>query len=178
MFSSQLLMVVGLAASIVCCCPPSCPSGWTYLEKTTSCYKVIKKEGGLDQSEAQALCVSLGSNLTSIHSDEEHDFINDIAETSVNVSTWLMTMTGGVRTGGKATDWKWIDGTPFDYTNWAPKMPDNDWQTALQVYTAVGYPSWDSASLGPYSTSHRHWDDIRADKKFINAVCKRPATRQ
>ncbi|KAK5974610.1 hypothetical protein GCK32_020782, partial [Trichostrongylus colubriformis] len=51
----------------------TCPSGWTYFEKTHSCYKNLLWAKSFDNAEKK--CKEEGGHLASIHSAEENTFI-------------------------------------------------------------------------------------------------------
>uniref|UniRef100_A0A914DI12 C-type lectin domain-containing protein n=1 Tax=Acrobeloides nanus TaxID=290746 RepID=A0A914DI12_9BILA len=51
----------------------TCDSGWTYFSVTNACYKVHVEN--LSWTDAQQVCVNEVSNLTSIHSEDENQFI-------------------------------------------------------------------------------------------------------
>ena len=56
------------------------------------------------------------ANLVSLHSEEEHQFVVGLKPGLA----WL----GGRRDPGE--DFVWSDGTPWDYSNWAPGQPSDD----------------------------------------------------
>lgn len=53
-------------------CPLYCPSEWAFFNQTSSCYKVFYDA---KWDDAEAVCVSQGSHLTSVHSDAENVFV-------------------------------------------------------------------------------------------------------
>ena len=70
-----------------------------------------------DFSAAREYCTSRGSDLLSIHSMEEHSWI--LPRLLGNI--WLgFTMA----TPGVMPD-KWLDGTPFDFSNWKEGQPED-----------------------------------------------------
>uniref|UniRef100_A0A914QG72 C-type lectin domain-containing protein n=1 Tax=Panagrolaimus davidi TaxID=227884 RepID=A0A914QG72_9BILA len=87
---------------------PSCPFGWLYFGKTNSCY------GGLyglyvDWQSAEGNCTRYDAHLPSVHSYEEHMFLNTFVE-FVYTSIWI-----GMYSDDNGETWKYSDGTPVDY---------------------------------------------------------------
>ena len=80
----------------------SCSSGWT--EFQGGCYKFY---GSSEETWAysDAICLADGARLTSIHSNEEDAFLNDLANGN---SYWI----GGYP---KDSTWVWSDFTSLDY---------------------------------------------------------------
>ena len=70
-------------------------------------------------------CIKDGAALTSVHSREEEDFLNDL---SGGNSYWL----GGYPVG---TTWVWADFTDFDYTHDYNLRPEYDYC----IYQSQGY---------------------------------------
>jgi len=68
-------------------------------------------------SEAVEVCRSKGLQLTSIHSQAENDFITAMVVTH----PWI-----GLSDEAQDETYKWSDGTPLDYTNWATGQPDRE----------------------------------------------------
>ena len=60
----------------------------------------------------------LQADLASIHSEEENDFLREITPDNV----WV----GGRRSCPCCEDFKWSDGTPWDFTAWHRVQPDNN----------------------------------------------------
>uniref|UniRef100_A0A914QGW3 C-type lectin domain-containing protein n=1 Tax=Panagrolaimus davidi TaxID=227884 RepID=A0A914QGW3_9BILA len=105
--------------------PSICPNGWTYFNYTNSCYKVIVK--GSNWFDAELSCVKEeNSHLISIHSYEEFLFATELAHPySTNDCSWAAQTWIGLSTNDDNVHWEWTDGTPFDYTTWAPNEPNN-----------------------------------------------------
>ncbi|XP_057303416.1 secretory phospholipase A2 receptor-like isoform X2 [Hydractinia symbiolongicarpus] len=83
----------------------SCPIGWEKFEK--SCYK-----GQVEQKffVAKATCESQNSTITSILSPEENDYIKN----RIGDKNHL-----GLVKGNDDGKYEWLDGSPFNYTNWS-----------------------------------------------------------
>ena len=55
--------------------------------------------------------------MVSLHSDEEQEFVVGLD----GGFPWL----GGQRDPTNGNNFVWSDGTPWDYSNWAPEQPDD-----------------------------------------------------
>ena len=86
---------------------------WTQY-KDIKCLKVLNKSGTEEEALKSCLSIDQISSLITIHSKEEQEFINNLAENYSNNydSVWI---------GMKYTDkvYKWMDGSDTNYTNWA-----------------------------------------------------------
>ncbi|CAJ0952965.1 unnamed protein product, partial [Mesorhabditis belari] len=100
--------------------------GWSYLAKTASWYKVIDQ--GMTFDEAEAYCASRKSHLVSIHSQEENDFVWELAKT-VDSLNWFWI--GLKRNPNKGNAFEWTDGSSVDYMNWRSGEPDSRDHAAL-----------------------------------------------
>ncbi|CAJ0588015.1 unnamed protein product, partial [Mesorhabditis spiculigera] len=138
-----LKKIGGITATVWLGAP--CDDEWLYSSKLKSCYKLIGDFNGFTWETARNDCMSLGSDLASIHSAEEHRVVVGLADTYVQLmvngvmftkaATWI----GGRRTGPNRTDFAWSNGSPFDFTNWAGGQPDNYGgdQEYVQIITTV-----------------------------------------
>ncbi|XP_075306468.1 lactose-binding lectin l-2-like [Odontesthes bonariensis] len=97
------------------------------------CYKYIATT--MTWIDAELHCVSEGSNLVSIHSQEEENFVKhlirnfDLAE-GVN---WIG-LTDAQRNGA----WLWSDGSKVDFTSWNGGEPNNSGGSEECVHTNWG----------------------------------------
>lgn len=110
-------------------------------------------------ASATAVCEARGGQLSSIHSQEEHDIVikgwqDYFTEANPTWITWLggdNLASGGL---GGATGYTWQEGVPLDYQAWLPGQPDDfdpygnktdnqhcmglwSWQKEFQVGTPV-----------------------------------------
>lgn len=103
----------------------------------------------LNWVDAKVFCQSLGGHLVTISDEQEQEFVEQLAQTcSERTNFWL----GGYYDPDTDT-WKWVDGTPFTYTNWDSwdnggielSQPDN--HTGNEWYIRFGksdqnYETW------------------------------------
>ncbi|XP_075333315.1 ladderlectin-like [Odontesthes bonariensis] len=84
------------------------------------CYKHITTR--LTWGEAELHCVSEGANLVSIHSLQEHEFVNFMIKNfDPNQDiTWI-----GLTDVHKEGGWMWSDGSKVNFTLWSENQPDN-----------------------------------------------------
>ena len=81
------------------------------------CYG-LQKNKLLGWSEAEDFCQrwSAGAHLASIHSSEEHKFVQENFPPNI----WL-----GGSDGEKEGSWAWSDGEPWVYSAWHSGQPDD-----------------------------------------------------
>ncbi|KAK6014664.1 lectin C-type domain protein [Ostertagia ostertagi] len=114
-------------------------------------------------------CNADGGHLVSIHSAEENDFVQSLTSTIEVAKNWQDFVWIGLRQENwpVSTVWTWTDGTPFDYSNWAPRQPDDKdkREHCTQMYNiplpGVGY-------VVPYQ-----WNDIWCETEMKHFVCKK-----
>ncbi|XP_078144626.1 galactose-specific lectin nattectin-like isoform X2 [Centroberyx gerrardi] len=97
---------------------PCCPSGWTL--HGSRCF--IFHHSAKAWLDAERVCISLGGNLASIHSLDEHNFLRGLINrvTGSYTQAWI----GGFD-AIKEGVWMWTDGSKVDYTNWHTGEPNN-----------------------------------------------------
>ncbi|XP_029912480.1 ladderlectin-like [Myripristis murdjan] len=96
----------------------SCPPGWS--QHGSRCFIFINSPRSWAQAERY--CLHLSANLVSIHSAEEHHFIQELVRRSTGgfPQTWI-----GATDIFQKRLWFWIDGSKFDFQAWAYGQPDN-----------------------------------------------------
>ncbi|KAK0423503.1 hypothetical protein QR680_008177 [Steinernema hermaphroditum] len=100
-------------------CRLKCRHGWTRFEN--HCYKALNKQI-YHSDQAVEHCIKEGGRLASVQSQEENDFINQLAQNAPK-SKGKRALIGG----DYNYDYKrfyWIDKCRFEYKNWAPNQPD------------------------------------------------------
>ncbi|KAI6184541.1 hypothetical protein M3Y97_00607500 [Aphelenchoides bicaudatus] len=122
--------------------PKSCKTGWTYLEKTSKCYKVIS-------TITNPLgCFQQNAVESSIHSDEENDLLADLANQKSlfaydNVKVRLSLIKGLDK------KFHWVDHTPANYFKWANNPGSWD---CVQFNTCRNNRCWSSPEKNVWTT--------------------------
>lgn len=70
--------------------------------------------------ECEKYCRAKGGHLASITSQDENDVVYAYLLDNKREHTFI-----GLTDEGKEGHWKWVDGSPVTYTNWAPGQPNN-----------------------------------------------------
>ncbi|KAI8500542.1 hypothetical protein Bbelb_221080 [Branchiostoma belcheri] len=96
-----------------------CPGGGR--EYNNHCYLLVTEK--VNWITANSRCRQLGANLSSIRDSEENDFFADFIE---NVKGMLRYQVWCGLKRGVDGQFRWTDGSPLSYTNWAPGEPDNN----------------------------------------------------
>ena len=105
-------------------------------------------------------CKSINSNLVSIRSNEEMEFLKN----NILIGNYKHVWIGGSETDGK---WSWVDGSKFDWKNWEASQPNA--------------PIWaDSISDCAYLWKEKQylWADARCDSFVFPFICKSAAGKQ
>ncbi|XP_043194796.1 ladderlectin-like [Amphibalanus amphitrite] len=104
-----------------------CDPGWTEFESGRTCF--IFQADKLDWNATRAACRNLrsGAELASIHSEEENNLVKSLIP---KAGAFI----GLEHTGPSATrDFRWLDGTPFDFTHWRDGQPNDNAENDLCV---------------------------------------------
>ncbi|XP_072042492.1 uncharacterized protein [Amphiura filiformis] len=147
----------GYTGDGITCHAETCPPGW--ISSSEFCY-FKNNDGQISFLDARTDCQERGSELTSIHDEDEQRFLNDFVR-SDNVNVWIG-LTDIVTEGS----WIWDDGTPYGYTNWAPQQPDN----SGGIEDCAHFRHGDELGL---------WNDLGCESQWVSGyICKmrRPDT--
>uniref|UniRef100_A0A667WH51 C-type lectin domain-containing protein n=1 Tax=Myripristis murdjan TaxID=586833 RepID=A0A667WH51_9TELE len=97
----------------------SCPPGWS--PHGSRCFIFINSPHSWAQAERY--CLHLSANLVSIHSAEEHCFIQELVRRTTGgfPYTWI----GATDISEVNGLWFWTDGSRFDFEAWGSGEPNN-----------------------------------------------------
>ncbi|XP_033119777.1 delta-like protein 4 [Anneissia japonica] len=129
-----------------------CPCGWSIYQ--SNCYRYYPQRKTFTQSldfcEQQIFYSAhstkpTNSKQVSIHSPSENEFVFGLVPSGVTV--WLGLY---VDNNFKRGAWLWTDGSPFDYSNWAPGEPNGNKQDYGSMWNCVHPKKWDDANPNSY----------------------------
>ncbi|XP_033107417.1 macrophage mannose receptor 1-like isoform X2 [Anneissia japonica] len=132
----------------------SCPPGWSL--NGNSCYK-ITTDADLTFDAASAACQNIQAELASIHDEDTQSFMSLKTEIAQKY-LWV-----GLHDTSNEGKFEWLDGTPYDFTNWAPGEP-NDYGSGE-----------DCVHLAPWANSMGEWNDL-ACTGTAGYICQMPKT--
>jgi len=151
----------------------SCPTHWSKFED--KCYYV--HPAAVDRVSwhvAQAYCNGRGGALASLHTAAENEFVYDLAATKLFAfatnrdNDWWGVWLGGIDnssssicSASKDCNYKWSDGTSWDYTHWAADEP------SASVYEYEYYPNEEEKCLGMVLSGM----SVQLDSKWNDYVC-------
>ncbi|XP_033104052.1 snaclec coagulation factor IX-binding protein subunit A-like [Anneissia japonica] len=159
----RFLLLIGIFIAVAA--SPSegyrrCPTYWVPYKR--SCYRVFSYLK--TWHEAESFCsTSSGSkgHLVTIGSSAENRFVatlwrtshgGDGSEITRKYTYWI-----GLKRWGNS--WRWSDGSPYRYTNWARSEPNNKWKREDCVH------QWKK------HYSYLTWNDNRCSKR-LSFVCE------
>ncbi|TKR96503.1 hypothetical protein L596_010511 [Steinernema carpocapsae] len=111
------------------CSPPPCPSGTCSYTcdqdpSTNFCYRAMHNHDK-NWTQSETLCQSYGAHLASISNLDENAFLVQLAEESVGKGKVQNNAWIGYTSSKNKNQYMWSDGCTFNYTNWAPREPNN-----------------------------------------------------
>nr|XP_055183742.1 C-type lectin domain family 4 member K isoform X2 [Nyctereutes procyonoides] len=125
--------------------------GWKYFKGNFYYFSQVSKTW----YSAQQFCMSRDSQLTSVTSESEQEFLY---RTAGGLSYWI-----GLTKAGSEGDWSWVDDTPFDKVQsarfWIPGEPNNYKNNEHCADIKV--------------SSLQSWNDVSCDSTLF-FICKRP----
>uniref|UniRef100_A0A672YDV6 C-type lectin domain-containing protein n=1 Tax=Sphaeramia orbicularis TaxID=375764 RepID=A0A672YDV6_9TELE len=95
-----------------------CPMFW--YEFNGRCYKYVATP--MTWADAELHCVSQRANLVSIHSLEEHKFVEILIQNYDHAQREIWIGLSDIHKEGK---WMWSDGCPVDFVLWDNSQPNN-----------------------------------------------------
>lgn len=146
---------------------PGIPS--TAIEFNGHYYQFYDKTG-LNWEEAKKYCESIGGHLVTITSEEEQAFIISNIQNTQMKSYWA----GGLKVD---SEWSWITGEDWDYTNWNDGEPNNirNREFYLQVYN-TGLWNDTTIDMSPDATNISNssficeWDNQKTPYEIYQSV--------
>eukprot|EP00961_Rhodomonas_salina_P059074 793519-Rhodomonas_salina.5 len=106
-----------------------------------TCFSVIT--GGKTFVQAEAACGNLGGTLATIASESASDVVIKLVEPLFSSATQFWIGLNDIDDAETSLEgqWTWLDGSPYMYTNWLSREPDNRgvyrdgryWRTATQA---------------------------------------------
>ncbi|XP_072036497.1 low affinity immunoglobulin epsilon Fc receptor-like [Amphiura filiformis] len=94
-------------------CKGTCSGNWTYYDD--ACYYVNTTLMLFD--EAVSMCESMGTILTSIHTQAENDFVQSM---KIGIEAWI-----GLHDRTQEGVFEWLDETQTSYFRWSTYQPNN-----------------------------------------------------
>ena len=140
-----------------------------FIRRGDSAYVIVQ---GPTWEEAEANAVKLGGHLVTINDAAENQWIQSnfnsyISKTSGGADFWI-----GYTDKDQEGVWKWLDGSPSTYINWAGTVPDNrigSYPTYDTTYTSTQY--WMGAQA-PSDPTGEDYADINAVHGMWNDVAR------
>lgn len=116
------------------------------------CYRYVAAT--MTWADAELHCVSLGTNLVSIHSLEEQKYVENLTKSFNPAGAWVWI---GLSDIHKEGHWMWSDGSAANIFHWGVPQPDNAGGNEHCVHL--------------YNEDALRWNDLVCDKPLA-FVCK------
>ncbi|XP_043235544.1 low affinity immunoglobulin epsilon Fc receptor-like [Amphibalanus amphitrite] len=91
----------------------ACPPGWS--RRGSRCYLLPAVTATWMGPSTLCPAMDRRARLVSVHADN-HQEVEELVAASGAAEVWA----GGVRLRQGGVDWGWVDGTPYEFANWAP----------------------------------------------------------
>ncbi|XP_053183860.1 ladderlectin-like [Scomber japonicus] len=122
-----------------------CLDGWT--SHGGSCYYL--GNDAVTWRNAESFCASFDSSLASVHNIWEYHFLQRMVKTGGHTFAWI----GGYYF---QNDWRWEDGSRFDYHNWETASSTNHYQCLqLNSQESRGWSNHGCGMTFPFICQHR-----------------------
>uniref|UniRef100_A0AC34RT37 C-type lectin domain-containing protein n=1 Tax=Panagrolaimus sp. JU765 TaxID=591449 RepID=A0AC34RT37_9BILA len=142
-----------------------CDDGWAHFNFTHSCYKKFSVTKAINQSTAESYCVQKGGHLASIHSDEENEFIGELASIGLITNAFASVFWIGGKRDDNSANWRWVDKTAFDYAAFGDSYEyTNYFCIDFLPDVTTTYP------IGPM-----YWNAYPCDRVLNSYLCKKEA---
>jgi len=120
-------------------------SSFTFAGEFDNGYYYISKNESYANDAIQE-CEYSNGNLVSISSQQENDFVSSLVP---GVQFWI-----GLTDEGSEGNFEWVDGSVYDYQNWAPTEPSNSGPNGNEDHTLINAPEgWSDPFDG-------FWNDV------------------
>ncbi|KAH7705939.1 versican core protein-like protein [Aphelenchoides avenae] len=149
-----------------------CPTGWSYFPYTNKCYRIFNTGNPTNWDQYRKVCVDNGGRAVSIHSEQENQFIVDLAKNLPQLypgsknAVWI-----GLRQAGRnPTPFLWDDGSPLNYRKFDKGQASNLFTNPKESYNEhCGFIQIEHTMTHPYT-----WDDAgcRNRKRQPYGVCQ------
>ncbi|KAK2855150.1 hypothetical protein Q7C36_007019 [Tachysurus vachellii] len=144
------------SAEVKQCMP--CPDGWRHIED--KCY--FFSDDKLDWVSSKQSCASMDSQLTILHTHEQHLALEKIARSLSGFDYYYWIGLSDIDDEGV---WKWVDNSPVNKTYW------NEWDGEPNNHQSGGLHGEDCAVLNSHSKS---WYDVPCDHIYKH-ICEMDA---
>ena len=130
------------------------------------CYLYLEVEKEWNRTECSYW--SSKSKLVSIHSQDENDYVESLFNYKSGLSAW----TGGYLNPSTGA-WAWIDGSAFDYSNWATGEPTGSAPKSIMMYGRAGPEpgKWNDEHPTAECTYEPTTDTTECTTKVAGFVC-------
>ena len=129
-----------------------CDTDWK--EVSGACFRVQTELMHYEAAKTHCRELRSGSDLASIHSAEENTFLYEMVV--FNRSVWIGLEHAALPDGGiDDYDFRWVDGTPYDFTHWlSPPQPNDPKDENLSVVASSDSLKWIDYTIKPNMTQY------------------------
>ncbi|GMS86479.1 hypothetical protein PENTCL1PPCAC_8654, partial [Pristionchus entomophagus] len=127
-------------------------SDFEQFESGSACYQLTNTL--VNWTIADKYCKSVGASLGSVHNEQDNGFLRRLAISRGLVNGLLL----GASSSVKLNDFKWIDGSDWNYTNFVPGFPVRGLGTCLAMATNGIAGQWTNSECStkmPFACSRK-----------------------